>query len=129
MGWFILSQCCGAAGAIVDAGFCLMQGGWESWPWGSAGSMQLLMARLGVPGTPTRSTGVNAGAILPVQRLQHRERCGVQLHLCSAHGCSGSGVGMTLKWQLLVQSLLAMTTLYLEEASEVVSEDASVLLL
>lgn len=36
---------------------------------------------------------------------------------------------MTLKWQLLVQPFLAMAMLYLEEASEVVSEDASVLLL
>lgn len=39
------------------------------------------------------------------------------------------GWGMTLKWQLLVQPFPAMTTLYLEKASEVVSEDASVLLL
>lgn len=36
---------------------------------------------------------------------------------------------MSLKWQLLVQPFLAMATLYLEEASEVVSENASVLLL
>lgn len=96
---------------------------------GSAGSMPPLMAWLGVPGTLSRSIGVNAGAILPLHRVQCRERCGVHQHLCSAHGCNGSGVGMTLKWQLLVQSFLATAMLYLEEASEVVSEDASVLLL
>lgn len=44
-------------------------------------------------------------------------------------GAMAVGWGMTLKWQLLVQPFLAMTTLYLEKASEVVSEDASVLLL
>lgn len=33
------------------------------------------------------------------------------------------GCGMTLKWQLLVQPFLATATLYLEEASEVVSGD------
>lgn len=50
------------------------------------------MAQMEMPGILTRTIRVNAGAILPVQRVQHRERCGVQQHLCSAHGCNGSGV-------------------------------------
>lgn len=44
-------------------------------------------------------------------------------------GAMAVGCEMSLKWQLLVQPFLAMATLYLEEASEVVSKDASVLLL
>lgn len=38
-------------------------------------------------------------------------------------GAMAVGCGMTLKWQLLVQPFLATATLYLEEASEVVSGD------
>lgn len=76
VGWFILSQCCGAAGAIVDAEFYLMQGHKESWPWGSAGSMQPLMVQLGVPGTQKHQS----------QCWCHpaSARCGVQQQLCSA---------------------------------------------
>lgn len=96
---------------------------------GGAGSLQPLMSQLGVPGTMTRSIGATAGAILPGNRVQHRERCGVHQHLCSAMGAMAVGWRMTLKWQLLVQPLLAMAMLYLEEAREVVSDGASVLLL
>lgn len=76
----------------VDAGVRFIQACQESWPWGSAGSMQPLMAQPGVPGTLTRSSRVNASAILPVQRVQCRDRRGEQQHLCSARGCNGSGV-------------------------------------
>lgn len=76
----------------VDAGVCFIRACQESWPWGSAGSMQPLMAQPGVPGTLTRSSRVSASAILPVQRVQCRDRCGEQQHICSARGCNGSGV-------------------------------------